>query len=141
MLIIHFLKIDVEGAEESVLEGLPLDVIRPWIILFESVAPMKNDEDVSVDCVKYLESKKYHQVYFDGLNKFFVADEHTELDKAFSVPVNIFDSGSLSLNHKHFLSTSLADQRIRKEIKFIKSSKFWKLREKYIALKRLLILH
>jgi hypothetical protein len=29
---IHFLKIDVEGAEHEVLEGLNLDRARPWIM-------------------------------------------------------------------------------------------------------------
>src|ERR1700686_2823148 len=33
---IHFLKIDVEGAEKLVLDGLDLEKFRPWIILVEA---------------------------------------------------------------------------------------------------------
>ena len=36
---IHFLKIDVEGAEAEVLEGLNLERIRPWIIVIEANEP------------------------------------------------------------------------------------------------------
>jgi FkbM family methyltransferase len=35
----HFPKIDVEGAEKSVLEGLDLDYIRTWIIVIEATLP------------------------------------------------------------------------------------------------------
>ena len=37
--IIHFLKIDVEGAERQVLEGFSLDRWRPWIIVAEATKP------------------------------------------------------------------------------------------------------
>jgi FkbM family methyltransferase len=36
---IHFLKIDVEGTEAEVLEGLNLERIRPWSIVIEATAP------------------------------------------------------------------------------------------------------
>ncbi|RLA44038.1 MAG: FkbM family methyltransferase, partial [Gammaproteobacteria bacterium] len=36
---IHFLKIDVEGAEKSVLQGMNLQETRPWIVLIESTLP------------------------------------------------------------------------------------------------------
>lgn len=100
---VHFLKIDVEGFEINVLRGFSFNAVRPWIVLFESVAPTGKHEDISSDCVTYLKSKKYHQVYFDGLNKFFVSDEHSELDVAFMAPLNIFDNQNIQLNNSHWL--------------------------------------
>lgn len=36
---VHFIKIDVEGYEKDVLEGLDLEIKRPWIICAECVKP------------------------------------------------------------------------------------------------------
>src|SRR5579862_1739496 len=36
---IHFLKIDVEGAERAVLEGADFNDYRPWILVVEATAP------------------------------------------------------------------------------------------------------
>lgn len=101
--IIHFLKIDVEGFEINVLRSFSFDRIRPWIVVFEAVNPIGKHEDISSDCVSYLISKNYHQVYFDGLNKFFISNEHKELDEYFSVPLNVFDQADIKLNNSHWL--------------------------------------
>ncbi|MGI3776649.1 MAG: FkbM family methyltransferase, partial [Janthinobacterium lividum] len=37
--VIHFLKIDVEGAEESVLRGADFALYRPWIVVVEATRP------------------------------------------------------------------------------------------------------
>ncbi len=87
---IHFLKIDVEGAELPVLQGLDLKRFRPWIILVESTLPNSQIENYE-DWDQLLTDQGYHHVYFDGLNRFYVADEHDCLDKAFLVPPNYFD--------------------------------------------------
>ncbi|MBB4862999.1 FkbM family methyltransferase [Pseudomonas nitritireducens] len=87
---IHFLKIDVEGAEELVLEGLDLDTIRPWIVLIESTLPLSQVESHSKWEHKLL-AARYRCVYFDGLNRFYLAAEHEELAAAFLTPPNVFD--------------------------------------------------
>jgi len=138
---VNFLKVDVEGSELKVLQGLSFAKVRPWVVLFEAVKPFHQDVDVSQDCVIYLKSKNYHQVYYDGLNKFFVADEHKELDTAFKAPLNIFDYPFMKLNPSHWLLHETVvekDQIIQnreREIEMMKSSKFWNIREKYISLK------
>ncbi len=87
---IHFLKIDVEGAELSVLQGFDLKKIRPWIILVESTLPNSQIENHE-EWEHSVADRGYHYVYFDGLNRYYVADEHGELDNAFMVPPNYFD--------------------------------------------------
>jgi FkbM family methyltransferase len=88
--MIHFLKIDVEGAEAEVLEGLDLDRVRPWIILVEATLP--NSTAIARDKWEHLVTDhKYSFAYFDGLNCFYVADEVAELKQRLTVPPNVFD--------------------------------------------------
>lgn len=87
---IHFLKIDVEGSEESVLSGLDLKLIRPWILVIESTLPLSQVES-HLKWEHQLLAAGYECVYFDGLNRFYLASEHGELSAAFSTPPNVFD--------------------------------------------------
>jgi len=90
MAPIHFLKIDVEGAEKKVLEGMDFSKIRPWIIIIESTHPNTHVEGHKEWDTILLESD-YKYVYFDGLNQYYVAVEHQEIENSFKVPPNIFD--------------------------------------------------
>jgi len=89
-LEVHFLKIDVEGAERSVLEGLDLQRFRPWILLLEATSPNTTTE-VHSQWEHLLLDTNYQFVYADGLNRFYVAAEHQELIAAFKYPPNFFD--------------------------------------------------
>jgi FkbM family methyltransferase len=88
--IVHFLKVDCEGAEEAALRGMSLAEVRPWLILVEATEP-NSKEPAYLEWESLLTGRGYHFVYADGLNRFYVADEKSELDKAFSYPPNIFD--------------------------------------------------
>ena len=92
---IHFLKIDVEGAEKEVLDGLDLSVIRPWIILVESTMPYTQIENYA-QWDPIILAANYDYVYFDGLNRFYVAQEHEDLKAHFNAPPNVFDGFMLS---------------------------------------------
>lgn len=74
---IHFLKIDVEGYEAEVLQGLDLWRYRPWIIVAEASLPT-TDKRVDQGWAPYVLSKHYSFVYFDGLNCWYVAAEHAK---------------------------------------------------------------
>lgn len=88
---VHFLKIDVEGAEKDVLTGISLRDVRPWIILVESREP--NSQVTTHDAWEHLLIEaSYAFVYDDGLNRFYVANEHSELSAAFKLPPNVFDN-------------------------------------------------
>jgi FkbM family methyltransferase len=88
--IIHFLKIDVEGVEIEVLEGLNLGRVRPWIILIEATEPFST---VSTrDNWEHLFTNQgYEFAYFDGLNCFYVPHEKEGLKERLAVPPNVFD--------------------------------------------------
>ena len=72
---IHFLKVDVEGAERAVLAGADFDKVRPWIILVEATRPMSTEETYATWEPLLLQAN-YHFAWFDGLNRFYIADEH-----------------------------------------------------------------
>ena len=92
---IHWLKIDVEGFEESVLAGWRPAVERPWILVIESVRPGTR-EDVSARWEAGLADLGYRHAYFDGLNRFYIEQSHAELATAFSCGPNVFDDFALS---------------------------------------------
>jgi FkbM family methyltransferase len=88
---IHFLKIDVEGWERKVLQGTNLSATRPWIIVIEATEP--NTEVPSYrEWEPLLLEHEYSFVFFDGLNRYYLARERQALKKAFSRPVNSADA-------------------------------------------------
>lgn len=115
---IHFLKIDVEGHEKSVLEGIDFSVIRPWVVVVESTLPNTQTE-VYQDWEQLILEADYQFVYFDGLNRFYLATERQELRPAFSTPPNVFDGFVLSGggNHSfcHKLRQSISDKDVEKQ--------------------------
>jgi FkbM family methyltransferase len=88
--IFHFLKIDVEGAEAEVVEGLDLERFRPWIIVIEATEPVSR-VSTREKWEHGIASHRYSFAYFDGLNCFYVADEMPELKARLGVPPNVFD--------------------------------------------------
>jgi FkbM family methyltransferase len=87
---VHFMKVDVEGYESSVLEGISLTSVRPWIIVVEAIEPISR-EPSHEKWEPLLTTRGYKFAYFDGLNRFYVAEEHASLQNAFSTPPNVFD--------------------------------------------------
>jgi FkbM family methyltransferase len=96
---IDFLSVDVEGAELAVLVGAELTRHRPKVILAESRLPVTVNmvdrffdvPDRTADYVKLLEPRSYLLAYRDGLNAFFVAEEHKDLARHFFFPPGIAD--------------------------------------------------
>ena len=87
---VHFLKIDVEGSERAVLEGFSFETVRPWIVVVEATEP-NSTREVSAEWEHLLVGRHYQFVYFDGLNRFYIAAEHADLARHFSCPPNPFD--------------------------------------------------
>ena len=87
---VHWLKIDVEGLESQVLKGWDSQVSRPWVMVIEATIPNSTETDYA-NWDPILTAANYQIVYFDGLNRFYVAKEHAELAVAFSTPPNVFD--------------------------------------------------
>lgn len=92
---VHWLKIDVEGFEEQVLRGWDSQRLRPWILVVEATVPNSTETDYD-KWEPLVSAAGYRFVYFDGLNRFYIANEHPELAAAFAAPPNIFDAVEVS---------------------------------------------
>jgi len=92
---LHWLKVDVEGFEEQVLKGWDSTVLRPWVLVVEATVPGSSRTDYA-RWDPIVRDAGYRFVYFDGLNRFYIADEHPELAAAFGAPPNVFDDVRLS---------------------------------------------
>ncbi|WP_025031007.1 FkbM family methyltransferase [Nitratireductor aquibiodomus] len=92
---IHWLKIDVEGMEEAVIDGWGTSHARPWVVVLESTIPNSPVQNYASWEPK-LTALGYEFVYFDGLNRFYVSVAHPELKAAFGPGPNFFDNFVLS---------------------------------------------
>lgn len=95
---IHWLKIDVEGMEADVLASWGTSDVRPWVLVIEATFPNTQNPTHS-DWISRVNELGYHQVYFDGLSRYFVSDKHRELDEFFSSPPNVFDGFQIASHH------------------------------------------
>jgi FkbM family methyltransferase len=92
---VHWLKIDIEGYEAQAIEGWRESSLRPWIVVVESTVPLSQISS-HAEWEPHLLAKGYRFVYFDGLNRFYVSDAHSELLDAFGPGPNVFDNFTLS---------------------------------------------
>ncbi len=91
---IHFLKIDVEGHEFSVLRGMDFQRWRPWILLIES--PF----NIEPEWRSLLTDARYREVRCDGINRYFLAEEHMNLLGAFDMPPGFLDDFQFCYGHR-----------------------------------------
>lgn len=89
---IHFLKVDTEGAEKDVLLSNNFSRYRPWVTVVEATYPLSKIQ-THHEWEHILTSNGYKFVWFDGLNRWYLADEKYEMLKAgFDSPPNFFDN-------------------------------------------------
>ena len=87
---IDFLKIDVEGAELSVLLGIDLTEFNPRVLVIEATRPNSTEvaflqwEDRVLSC-------GYVCALYDGLNRFYVKKIDSELLDLLNAPANVLD--------------------------------------------------
>ncbi|MGZ8316687.1 MAG: FkbM family methyltransferase [Telluria sp.] len=87
---IHFLKVDVEGFEGEVLRGMDFERWRPWVLVIEATLP--NSRVTNHASWEHLVTgHRYHYAHFDGLNRYYVAEEHKELLEVLEIQPNVFD--------------------------------------------------
>jgi hypothetical protein len=153
-LCFEFLKIDVEGFEIDVLNGIDLRRYRPEIILCEVTEPNTSQKSSGYAKIcEIVEDFDYRPIYFDGLNQWWCTSEKQSIySPCFNLPPGVFDSAiitpysgfncrnQLSLSEKQSkdVQRQLAEVTLRmngaiasrdaieKEINAIKSSRSWR---------------
>lgn len=112
--VVHWLKIDVEGLEEQVLQGWGESSLRPWVVVVESTLPLTQDEVFS-SWEGLLTEKGYRCVHFDGLNRYYLSAEKPDLEAAFRCGPNVFDGFELYGTASNTFTRHVA-QSIRNEL-------------------------
>ena len=87
---IDFLKIDVEGAELSVLLGIDLTEFNPRVLVIEATQP-NSTEVAFLQWEDRVLSSGYLCALFDGLNRFYVKKDDSELLSLLLAPANVLD--------------------------------------------------
>jgi hypothetical protein len=72
---IHFLKIDVEGAERSVLQGCNFLRFRPWLLAIEATVPCTYTPSHE-EWEHLVLGAGYEFALFNQINRYYVAREH-----------------------------------------------------------------
>lgn len=141
----HFLKIDVEGFERNVLQGMDFQRWRPWIILIEAAF------DKSPEWEELILQAGYQPALSDGINRYYVAQEKLELLVPLSMPPNFLDEFQLCYGHRFShpvadieplqVSMQKATQRAdlaERQLAAIYNSRLWKVARLITSLKRLI---
>lgn len=133
---IQFLKIDVEGYEKEVLLGCDFIKYRPEVVLVEATDPNSQNENHS-NWEHILIDNHYIHCYNDGLNRFYVANERSDLLPFFKYPPNVFDdyvlASEVRLEKETKLLKSLLNEATRSvdglqnELESMRGSKSWRL--------------
>lgn len=109
---IHFLKIDAEGAESSVVQSGDWTHYRPEVVVIESTEPFTTIRRTE-KWQSLLVAKDYQFAYFDGINDFWVRSESKELLERFKVPVNVLDDFVVQTPELIRLREKAAGRRIK----------------------------
>ena len=88
---VHFMTIDVEGAESDVLQGLRKTKLRPWVLVIEAHEPGSQIQSHSKWERKVLKAG-YKFVLADGLNRFYCHKSKLNLMSYLQYPANVFDN-------------------------------------------------
>lgn len=133
---IHFMKVDVEGFEKAVIDGMDFSRFRPWILVVEATKP-NSSEEYHVEWESVVLAAGYKCVYLDGLNRFYLANERSDLSLAFKYPPNVFDGFKLASLMRAEASAQQAETKAQQaenaaarwaaELHGVYSSKSWRI--------------
>lgn len=111
---IHFMVVDTEGSERDVLGTVDLRKWRPWVLVVEATRP-QTTEPTHESWESLVLEARYRFCLFDGLSRFYVAEEKLDqLAALLSAPANILDGyrtyqGELREQEIQRLHQTLAD--------------------------------
>ncbi|HLH98234.1 MAG TPA: FkbM family methyltransferase [Xanthobacteraceae bacterium] len=99
----EFLKIDVEGAEPQVLKSGDWQRFRPKVVIVEALAPYTLAPAFD-QWESFLVEHGYSYVWFDSLNRYYLAAEAAELRRGFMEAPTSFDAAQQFRNTRPALA-------------------------------------
>lgn len=87
----EFLKIDVEGAEDDVIRGGDWKRFRPKVVVIEALAPYSLAPAWD-SWEPILTAHGYRYARFDSLNRYYVAEEETQIMRSLTSAPDAFDA-------------------------------------------------
>ncbi|MDX8512386.1 FkbM family methyltransferase [Mesorhizobium captivum] len=112
---VHWLKIDAEGMESEIIESWGSSAVRPWIVVVESTLPLSTKKSHG-EWQPRLVGLGYEFVYFDGLNRFYVSEEHSELKGSFGPGPNHFDQFVFPVSSKSDMLAPMRQELATKQV-------------------------
>ncbi len=100
-----FLKVDVEGAEQDVLLNGDWQSYRPKVVVAEALAPYTLAPAWEA-WEPFLAKHGYRYVWFDSLNRYYLAEEASELARCFETAPASFDDDAFQFRN---VKPALAD--------------------------------
>lgn len=133
---IHLLKVDVEGFEAAVIAGANLGRWRPWVLLIEATEP-GSTRTTHETWEPMVLAAGYRFCLFDGLNRFYVHEDHADLQQSLSYPACTFDEPYEQRQHAE-LRRQLGESRVeverREEAVRTMRAEFERMRAQYDSL-------
>jgi FkbM family methyltransferase len=87
---LHFLKVDVEGAEHQVLASSDWASFRPIVVIVEAIEPWSTSPTYEM-WERVLLDAGYRFATFDGINRFYVEQSHDHLISTLAYPISALD--------------------------------------------------
>lgn len=131
---IHFLKVDVEGAEPKVLASSDWASFRPIVVIVEAIESWSTTS-THEHWESILLEAGYRFAAFDGINRFYVDRDHDHLISALAYPISALDRFVTPPKHLESevdqLRQSLERTRaelthVRRELDAIQRSRTWR---------------
>lgn len=115
---IHFIKIDVEGYEYEVIKGNNWQISRPELICIEA-------NHINKDWRPILKKAGYEEVFFDGVNGYYLAKESLRRREYFNYPDAVFAG-----NPVYYPAYLEIESQVSEEVHTVLGSQIEKLSEK-----------
>lgn len=93
--LVHWLRVDFFNLKNNVLNSWNNSVVRPWVVLVNYL-PIHHQELISSQFESKLIKKGYKFVFFDGVNRFYLAQEQIQLRPLFQNPPTLLDDALIS---------------------------------------------
>jgi len=126
---VHFLRVDAKLKTPLVIKGNDWVHGRPWVVIVQSDRS-GHDSGSPQHWEHLLVENRYQFAYADGVNRFYVAQEHGDLLEHFQYPPNLLDDFKTgSLRHAEIaldeatLKLGLLESRYQQDIRHLQEAK------------------